>query len=191
MNATVLESGLKEGERGRATDGSTTLMRAGIYVERIPELNIKDAACTVDFYVWFSWEGDDWRLRESFTVVDGVVEQREKIDELQEGTRHYVRYRAVASISKFFDVRRFPLDDHRLTLNIECPSFRRTVLQCVPDTTSAVSSRVHVASYHIGPTATIENPHRYASAMGDPRLAQARPAVYSRLRLGIPLDRNG
>ncbi len=190
MNATVLESGLKEGERGRATDGSPTLMRAGIYVERIPELNIKDAACTVDFYVWFSWEGDDWRLRESFTVVDGVVQQREKVDELQEGTRHYVRYRAVASISKFFDVRRFPLDDHRLTLNIECPSFRRTVLQCVPDTTSAVSSRVHVASYHIGPTATIGNPHRYASAMGDSRLAQARPAVYSQLRLGIPLERN-
>ncbi|MFM8331640.1 MAG: hypothetical protein ACKN9T_08120, partial [Candidatus Methylumidiphilus sp.] len=47
---------------------------AGIYVDRVVELSVKDTSWTVDFYLWFRWQGEDIAGLDKFSVVDGSIE---------------------------------------------------------------------------------------------------------------------
>lgn len=191
MNPAVLESGLKQDEARLPPGAHPVQVRTGIYLERIPELKIKDSTWTADCYVWFRWKGNDVHPGENFQVVDGWIEERQKVDEVVTGDDHYERYRVVAKITKTFDVRRFPLDEHLLTLNIEHPAYRRADMIFVPDPGSSVSSRVKVEGYRIPGYQTVEKPHAYVTTLGDPRLPEDFRAVHSQFRMGIDLKRDG
>ncbi len=99
-------------------------------------------------------------------------------------------YRVVARITKFFDVSRFPRDDHVLTINIENPASERRELLFVADKeSSGVSSRVRIPGYSTYQEAILEKPHAYRSTHGDPRLAAGTEKVQSQLRMGLWIHR--
>ncbi|MCS6975374.1 MAG: hypothetical protein NZM31_00005, partial [Gemmatales bacterium] len=144
------EPGVTAADRSLPPGAKPILVTAGYYVDRIVEMSVKDVFWTVEFYLWFRWQGDTLKTCEGFDVVDGSVERKEKeVDETIGGQR-YQRFRVLARITKFFDVTRFPCDDHLLTLAVELPSLPRHELMFVPDQQgSAVSSRVRIPSYTI------------------------------------------
>ena len=167
-------------------------MQAGIYLDRVVELSVKDSAWTADFYLWFRWRGEGVDLGENFQVVDGWIESKEKADEYTNGDEHYRLYRVVARITKFFDVSRFPCDDHVLTVNVESPAFERDKLLFVADgQNSGVSSRTQITGYSIYRQAILEKPHAYRSTRGDPRLAVGTERTHSQLRMGVWVRRPG
>ncbi|MDQ3712878.1 MAG: hypothetical protein M3388_11770 [Acidobacteriota bacterium] len=167
-------------------------VRAGIYVDHIIDLSVKEASWPVDFYLWFRWNGTGEDPGENFQIVDGSIESKEKVEEYTSGGERYVLYRVVARITKFFDVSRFPRDDHVLTINIESPASERRELLFVADTeNSGLSSRVRIPGYSIYKQAVIEKPHAYSSTHGDPRLAAGTEKVQSQLRMGIWIYRQG
>lgn len=191
LDPKALESGISQ-EETEQEGADPVPVEVGVYVDRIPELSIKETRWSVDFYVWFRWQGDDVAPGEKFELVDGSIESKEKQADFHEGDRHYEMYRVIGSITKSFDVTRFPLDDHMLTLNIECPAYLRSELIFVPDgDLSKVSSRVRVPGYAIGDGRAVEKPHGYRSSRGDPRLPEDYHAIYSQFRFGIPLERDG
>jgi hypothetical protein len=53
-------------------------VRAGIHVDRISEFSIKGTGWTVDFYIWFLWQGKELNPDESFQLLEGEIESREK-----------------------------------------------------------------------------------------------------------------
>src|SRR5262245_14144260 len=55
-----------------------THVNAGIYVDRIVDLSIKDASWTVDFYLWFRWRGDGVEPGNGFQVVDGSIDSQQR-----------------------------------------------------------------------------------------------------------------
>lgn len=166
---------------------------AGIYLDRIVELSIKEVGWTVDFYVWFRWRGPEADPGEKFQVVDGSIESKEKIEDSTGGDgERYTLYRVTARITKFFDVSRFPRDDHVLTINIEAPASERHELLFVADReSSGVSSRVQIEGYSIYKQAILEKPHAYRSTHGDPRIAVGTDRVHSQLRMGVWVYREG
>ena len=167
-------------------------VRGGIYIDRIIDLSVKDASWTVDFYLWFRWNGKGVDPGEKLQIVDGSIESKEKVDEYTSGDEHYVLYRVVARITKFFDESRFPRDDHALAINIESPASERRELLFVADKeNSGISSRVQVPGYSIYRHAVIEKPHAYISTHGDPRLAEGTEKVQSQLRMGVWIHRLG
>ena len=167
-------------------------VRGGIYIDRIIDLSVKDASWTVDFYLWFRWNGKGVDPGEKLQIVDGAIESKEKVDEYTSGDEHYVLYRVVARITKFFDVSRFPRDDHALAINIESPASERRELLFVADKeNSGISSRVQIPGYSIYRHAVIEKPHAYISTHGDPRLAEGTEKVQSQLRMGVWIHRLG
>lgn len=167
-------------------------VQAGIYVDRIVELSVRETGWTVDFYVWFRWQGAAIDPGENFQVVDGWVESKVKANERTDGDDHYVVYRVVARITKFFDVSRFPCDDHVLTVNIETPAYERGNLLFVADgENSGVSSRVQINGYSIYQKAILEKPHAYRSTHGDPRFSAGTERTHSQLRMGIWINRPG
>ncbi len=102
------------------------------------------------------------------------------------------RRRLTVKITKFFDITRFPCDDHLLTIAVEHPAHRRQEVLFIADRgNSSVSSRVDVPAYRLQPAVVLEKPHSYKTTLGDPRLASGSKATYSQLRLGVGLERAG
>jgi len=192
MNPDVGEGGTKLPPTDLPAGANPVRAQAGIYLDRIIDLSVKEARWTVDFYLWFRWKGTGVDPGENFQVVDGSIESKEKADEYTSGDERYVLYRVVARITKFFDVSRFPRDDHVLTINIESPaSERRELLFLADKESSGVSSRVRIPGYSTYQQAVLEKPHAYRSTHGDPRLAAGTEKVQSQLRMGVWIQRQG
>ena len=161
-------------------------VQVGLYVDRIVEISVRDTGWTVDFYIWFNWIDDNIHPGESFQIMDGTIESKEKLKETFEGGIHYALYRVTARITKFFDVSRFPCDDHLLTINIEDQGLQSYQLHYVPDITgSAISSRVKMPGYTIYNQTTTVKPHSYKTPRGDPALPVDFKATYSQFIFGI------
>jgi hypothetical protein len=186
------EPGVTAADRDLPADAKPTQVLAGIYVDRVLELSVKEVHWTVEFYLWFRWRGDTPKSCEDFQLVDGTIESKDQeADETVAGER-YQRFRVVAKITKFFDVSRFPCDDHQLTIGVELPAHVRHEVQFVADReNTAVSSRVRVPAYNLGPAAVLEKPHSYKTTRGDPRLPAGTKSTYSQLRVGIGIERAG
>ena len=192
MNPDVGEGGTKPPPTALPAGANPVRTQGGIYVDRIIDLSVKEARWTVDFYLWFRWNGTGVDPGENFQIVDGSIESKVKADEYVSGGERYVLYRVVARITKFFDVSRFPRDDHILTISIESPASERSELLFVADKeSSGVSSRVRIAGYSTYQQAILEKPHAYKSTHGDPRLLPGTEKVQSQLRMGIWIHRQG
>jgi hypothetical protein len=173
-----------------SSTAQATPVEVGFYIERIPELSIKDATWTVVFNVWFRWRGDEIKPAEGFVVMEGAIESKDKLAEYHADGVHYERYSVVARITKPFPVANFPRDEHLLTLAIENGELVREKMVFVPDTaSSAVSSRVSVPGYRILDWKLIEKPHSYRTTGGDPRLAVGTKSTHSQVRLGLSIVR--
>lgn len=190
MNPDIGEGGTKPPPTARPAGANP--VRAGIYVDRIIDLSVKEARWTVDFYLWFRWNGTGPDPGEKFQIVGGSIESKEKAEDYTSGDERYVLYRVVARITKFFDVSRFPRDDHVLTIDIESPASERRELLFVADKeSSGLSSRVRIPGYSTYQQAILEKPHAYRSTLGDPRLAAGTEKVQSQLRMGVWIHRQG
>lgn len=105
------------------------------------------------------------------------------------GTEHYQIYYVTAKITKFFDVLRFPVDSHVLTLEIEDKKTEREDIIYVADNgTSNINPGVQIHGYNVKKISVLEKPHIYNSNFGDPRIGP-RPTSYSQLRASIDISR--
>jgi len=192
MDPLQTEPGLTQGDTSLQQNTSPVKVTAGIYVDRIVELTMRELSWTVDCYIWFNWSDTSLVPSDNFQVVDGWIESKEKKDEYKKNGSHYVLYRIVARITSVFDETRFPCDDHLLTICIEDPSYTRQKMIFVADSiNSSVSSRVKIPGYLIYQKSQVEKPHSYKTSRGDPRLASGSKATFSQFRMGIWIKRDG
>lgn len=169
------------------------VVKVGAYVDRIVEVSVRETSWTADFFLWFVWRGKEFHPGETFRVVDGEVAKKEKIKEevLADGSI-YALYQVEAKVTKFFDVSRFPAEDHVLTLRIEDAQNDETKLHFVADSdASGISSRARVLGYKTGPVTVVVQSHAYKSTHGDPRLPPGYQVHYSQFIYGIPIARDG
>ena len=168
------------------------VVETGVYVDRIVEISTKATSWTVDFYIWFKWTDPDPAIQpgDNFQVVDGEILSKIKKETYQGQKINYELYRVVARMTKFFNVSRFPRDDHLLTIRIEDSA--RQIHQSIyraDENASKKSSRVEIPGYHIYTTQVIVKPHSYKTSRGDPRLPENDKATYSQLIYGIGIAR--
>jgi hypothetical protein len=169
-----------------------TPVEVGCYVERVPELSVREATWTVVFDVWFRWQGDDLKPANRLVVMEGTIESSEKLAEYHLAGNHYERYRIVAKITKTFPAAQMPFDSHLLILAIENGELAREKLIFRPDLENcSVSSRVSIPGNRIVRWQVLEKPHSYKSTRGDPRLPRGTESTFSQFRMGILIERAG
>jgi hypothetical protein len=176
-------------------------VHVGIYVDRIMELSTRSNQWTVDFYVWFRWTDPDLSPGQEFQVIDGEVTSRTLLKRSPPSNadpaadqQYYELYRVTATITKFFNLSRFPWDDHLLAIAVEDAKHPMQRLEYVADSAqSRVSSRVEIPGYDHEYRAefVLVKPHSYKTARGDPSLASDHVATHSQLRLCIFIRRAG
>jgi hypothetical protein len=189
MTPNLAEPGLNSEDFNLPGNSTPTKVITGIYLDKIDAVSLSDSAWAADFYVWFKWNGSNVNPGENFQVIDGNIEKKDLVDNYSNGTEHYQIYYVTANITKFFDVLRFPVDNHILYIDIEDKVNERQDLIYVADNgTSGINSNVQVHGYNVGKLQIIEKPHIYNSNFGDPRLSQVKTS-YSQIRAGIDISR--
>lgn len=177
-------------EAAVSAKSDATVVEVGYYVERIPELVVREASWTVEFDVWFRWRGEKLSPASGLIVVEGTIESKEKLAEFHMDESHYERYRIIAKISKPFPAARVPLDSHLLLIAVENGELPREKFLFAPDIESCgVSSRVSITGYNIKRWQVLEKAHSYQTTRGDPRLPNGTKSTFSQFRMGIEIKR--
>ncbi len=148
---------------------------AGIYLDRISLLSVRDNKWTADFYIWFKWNGDGIDPGENFQLVYGEIKSKQKQFERVTGDEHYQQYEVIAEITKFFNTTRFPCDDHLLMIPIEDCVSDSSELRYVPDlANSGISRNVRAPGYEILQMDGVGRQHVYETSFGDPAVLEGK-----------------
>lgn len=167
-------------------------VKVGIYLDGIASISLLDSHWSPVFYIWFRWKEDDIDPGETFNIFEGEIVSKSQLAAKVENGEHYALYRVEATVTKFFNTSRFPVDDHLLTLAIEDGSLTWDQLEYVPDLEgSNISSRVKMPGYKALKTALVVKPHAYKSNFGDPAMAPGSRRNYSQLIYGVFNGRTG
>ncbi len=162
----------------------------GIYVDHIVDLSTKNTSWTVDFYVWFRWQDSTLNPGNTFHVLNGEILRRELMDSTNIENEKYMLYRVVAQITKFFNVTRYPRDNHALTISIEDQKNQWQHLKYIPDRiTSDVSSRVKIPGYSVTEAEMVSKPHPYRTNRGDNRYPAGSKIYFNQLVYGMNIYR--
>ena len=109
---------------GQASGGRIPV-QVGISIEKIANFSIKTVPWDADFYIWFKWtapaDQPDFDPGNSFEIVAGTINTKQKVVDQTNGDSRYELYRVSATINYPFDVTRYPVDDHLLRLFIIDP----------------------------------------------------------------------
>ncbi len=164
----------------------------GVYVNQIYDVSLKDNKFSADFWVWFRWQGDDVNPLESFEVVNGRVDSKEgEYEDVVKGFK-YAACRVNATITKFWDVSEFPLDNHVLTLELEDNENEEFKLKYIPDQENCgVNPKVEVPGWRFQKAWSEVVAHGYQTNYGDISLPTNNESVYSRFIYSLEVVRPG
>jgi hypothetical protein len=160
----------------------------GVFVHHIETGpgGIKESTWNADFDVWFRWAGEGVEPGESFQVVNGAIEAKERMEAYVAGNERYERYRVRARLAKFFDVSRFPWSKGLLSIQLEDGKEDAVRLQYVADEKGSGLSPIGAPrGIEIKGAVARVLLHNYGSGLGDPQLAPGATKVQSRFVFGI------
>ena len=161
----------------------------GIYINDLHGLDLKASAYTVDFYIWFRWQGD--LDPSNFEFLNGSLDLKEHEYRADSGSVHYVSYHCRGTFHFRFDYHRYPLDDHQLVLEVEDGFYESQQLQYVVDTENMKTLRpLMLAAWTCGlPTFEVQQ-HEYGTNFGVPTDEPGGRSTYSRLFCSIDISRH-
>jgi hypothetical protein len=164
----------------------------GIYVNEIEAFRLKDNQFVADFYIWFRWQGDHVKPNDSFEVANGQINSKTEPYVGTRGEFNYAYQRVVATITQFWDVRRFPLDGHVLSIAIEDRDNEGSKIHYIADTdNSGVDPQVRVPGCSLVSSRAEVLPQIYKSNYGDISLPKNNESAYSRFLFTLPIVRDG
>ena len=167
---------------------SHTDVQVGAYILRLSNVSPQNGAFDVDMWLWFRWKGSDVRPDKNFEIVNGVISSRSDTQIEDDGGFNYATVRVQATIFHDFDLRRFPLDNHVISIEMEDAELNNAQLTYVPDEGIALDPSVRVSGWKIALQPTKVEKHVYATNYGL-RSAGTAASDYSRLTLAVSLDR--
>jgi hypothetical protein len=182
---TAPAAGIVEGAQTRPD--TLTEVQTGVYVLRLLNVSPRDGSFEVDLWVWFRWLGADIRPDLSFELANGVITNRTESSVEIDGGKNFATLRVQGTVYQDFDLRRYPLDDHVLNIEIEDTNLDRGVLVYQPDGQTAVDPRVSVAGWKVALLAPEVDDHVYPTNYGYTDNADA--STYSRFTVKVALAR--
>jgi hypothetical protein len=180
---------LVEGITERPT--TQTEVQVGAFILRLRNVSPRDASFDVDMWMWFRWSGSDIRPDLTFELANGVITNT-PVSQLEEDMGlNYATMRVQATIFHDFDVRRFPMDNHQITIQIEDSQLDERSLVYVADIeATALDPQVMVPGWAVSKQDPVVQSHVYNTSYGL-RSSETDTATYSRVTIPINLDRTG
>ncbi len=191
---------VREAANAAPPPGEVRKVSVGIYVNQVKSIEMIQNEYVVDFWVWFRFKSDkhkpeaeQYKPLDNFEIIGGIVEDRiaDQMDELGNGDT-YAAVRIIARIKKYFDVTRFPLDDHVLTIELEDTKNEEHLTRFEADTVnSQVDPAVRTPGWNLTASRALVKRHTYSTNYGDSRLPPGKETSYSRFVFEMELQRPG
>ena len=163
-------------------------VQMGAYLLRLSNVSQKDGTFEVDMWVWFRWKDKSLKPYESFEFANGKIESRSNPEVTEDEGYQYTSVRVQGTVFHQFDVRRFPLDNHLLTIEFEDENLDVSKFEYEVDQGVAMDPSLSVGGW----TATLARPsvarHIYPTSYGL-RSSGDKASSYSRFILPIKLER--
>lgn len=168
------------------------LVETGIYLQDIRSFDLKSNEFVAVFWLWFRWKGNLSPL-ETFEVVDGEITGKhgQAIETARDGSRYGI-VRVTATIHDVFDLRRFPVDNHRFRIRIEDTDADSSKLVYTPDlANSALKPKLAVPGWHLRKAYASSGVSQYHSSYGDPTVKSGTVSSFSRFQYNVEIARDG
>lgn len=165
----------------------------GIWVNQIHEVSLKENYFVADFYVWFRWKGEDLKPQSTFALVDGRIESKtDAVTRTLATGDNYAYVRVIARMTKFWDVSKFPLDNHQLAIVLEEEEHESDVLRYVIDAAnSGTEPRITIPGWKFAERETVAGLGLYRSNFGDISLPTGNQSSYARATMTMTFNREG
>ncbi len=166
----------------------------GVFVNQIYDMSLKDNQYSVDFWIWFRYKDKSINPVESFEVIGGRMDSKSANETVfdEASGEYYASARVNATITKFWNIMRYPLDNHVLDIIVEDNANDTDSIVYVPDAQNcALEPSVRVPGWTIGAIKAESTDHTYKTNYGDPSLPPGNPSVYSRFQFSIGINRVG
>lgn len=171
-----------------AASGPVTV-QVGAYILRINDVVQKDGTFTVDMWTWFRWKDGDVKPYETFEISNGRIENRSEVSVQRDGDINYASLRIEATVFHDYDVKKYPMDDHFLTISIEDQAAAIDRIVYATDDNTAMDPGVNVQGWAVKLAAPTAADHVYPTNYG--LLSSAAASTYSQLNFNVELHREG
>jgi hypothetical protein len=161
----------------------------GTFINRVDGFNLKESRFDVDFYIWFVWSDPGLDPTESWELVNGSVTNKFLSDAHPVEGGQYAAYRVQASIIKEFDLYKYPLDHHTLTIEIEDGAAVQRLRYRADAANSALSGDFFAPGFTAGKPSFTVRDHVYRTNYGDPDMAGDSTSTFSRFIASFPIER--
>jgi hypothetical protein len=172
----------------------------GLYLQNIPDIDVKTNSFAAEFYLWFLWDGDiDPTLTYELTNVVNVSELT-KIpiyvdaagnsapDKLPDG-RRLQQFHCYGRFGHPFPLSRYPFDDHEIVLSLEDARHSTGALVHEIDVKgTAMRPDLTIPGWTLGPMEAKLGRSKFATTFGDPRSGRA-DETYSRVSFAVRIQR--
>lgn len=163
-------------------------IQVGAYVMRLSNVSQKDGSFDVDMWVWFRWQGDA-KPYESFEIANGRIDSKSEAVVSDDEGFNYTSIRVQGTVFHDYDVRRFPLDSHVLTIELEDENIDSSGLVYIADEGIALDPGLKLPGWVV----KLETPqiatHVYPTNYGL-RSSGAQQSSYSRFILPLQIERD-
>jgi hypothetical protein len=176
------------GAAGAARAAGPAEVQMGAYVLRISNVSQKDGTFDVDMWVWFRWKDAALRPFESFEVANGRINSRSNAEISDDGGYFYTSVRVDATVFHEYDVRRFPLDNHVLSIEFEDENLDAAGLTYAADAGIGLDPGLKVDGWAATLLPAQVALHHYPTNYGL-RSSGTGGSDYSRLILQVSLER--
>ena len=148
---------------------NATEVKVGTYVENLKEINLKANNFSLDYLVWFNWDGKpDLDMAHNFRIYKGNITKLEVVDEYHQGNHNYQLVRVSVTVSKTFWTPRFPLESHQLRIYLESNHLINDVI-FVKDDENKTNPNISIAGYKFTKSGSAAVLNEYINNHGDPR----------------------
>jgi hypothetical protein len=183
-----------------AVRGAPREITVGLYLQNVPEIDVKTNTFSAELYLWFLWNGDidptqTYQLTNALnaaelsrTPVYADASGAPRAETLADG-RHYQIFHVYGRFSHPFPLARYPFDEHDIVISIEdSQSASDVLIHRVDEAGSAMRPDLSIPGWSLQKMTYSVGRSRFATNFGDPR-ATAAQETYSRVDFSVHITR--
>jgi hypothetical protein len=186
---------LSAGADGAAAqeDNRPSVVRVGVLVNDIQQLDLQSHSYNVDMYMWFKWRNPDIDPSRSFEFLNAfelwghiLTYESDEPERLRDGS-YYQVLRNQGKFNAKLPLGRYPFDTQHLVVSLEDSQADKSGIVYVPDNRPiAMSEDLTLPGWKFDePTLEVVD-NRYGTDFGDPSSADP---TYSRVVIDLPVER--
>ncbi len=172
----------------------------GLYLQNIPEIDIKTNSFTAEFYLWFVWKGDiDPTLTYELTNAVNVTELTKvpifvdksgnSAPDLLPDGRHLQQFHVYGRFGHPFPLSRYPFDSHDIVISLEDGRHAVDALVHQIDVKGiGVRPDLMIPGWRLSNLRSALTQTKFATTFGDPRSGNSEES-YSRASFSMHIDR--